>query len=88
MLISIRSWLSALEARRNRENPTLMSLLAMPYAEHIARNGGVADPYISAVWCGLHGAPKALCRPSSYHISTTEPPEQQEKPGNKKDLND
>ncbi len=43
---------------------------------------------ISAAWCGVHGAPKVLCRPSSYHISTTELPEQQEKSGTKKDVND
>ncbi len=29
-----------------------------------------------------------FCQWNSYHISTTELPEQQEKPGNKKDLND
>ncbi len=52
---------------------------------------------IPAYWLGgmaTHGlmlgaaAAVVLCKPSFYHISTTELPKQQEKPGNKKDLND
>ncbi len=61
----------------------------MTYAEHIARSGRVMLIRISAVWCGVHGAPKGLGQSQFfYHISTTELPEQQEKPGNKKNLSD
>jgi len=60
-----------------------MSLLATTYDEYTTRRGRLILLLISAVWCGIHGVPKVLCKSSSYHISTTEPSEQQEKPGNK-----
>jgi hypothetical protein len=54
----------------------------------IPPNTVYADPYITGLWCGVHGTPKALGSLFSYHISTTELPEQQEKPDNKMDVND
>ena len=38
-----------------------MSLLATTYIEHTTQKGdGYADPYITGLWCGVHGTPKVL----------------------------
>jgi len=66
-----------------------MSLFATTYIEHTTQKEMVMLIPISPA-CGVvsTGLRKSWARLFSYHISTTEPPEQQGKPANKKDVKD
>ncbi len=63
-----------------------MSLCATTYIEHTTPEGdSYADPYITGLWCGVHGTPRVMGKivflPHFYHrIAQTT--------GNKRDLND
>ena len=63
-----------------------MRLLATTYNNHAARSGRVILIRISRFGVVSMGSENPQQAQHFYHISTTELPEHQETPGNKKDL--